>query len=125
MIGVSYYPFYSSSAHLSSLQSSLQQLSKTFGKQLVVAETNWPVSCPSPADAFPSDTNSIPKSTSGQSTWIHDVANVVKGVGGGVGVFYWEPAWIGNANLGSSCADNLLVDSSGKVREGIAALGSM
>ena len=52
---------------------------------------------------------------------------------------YWEPGWIGNANLGSSCAvsldvncancghvthtrnmkDNLLVDSSGATRTSI------
>ncbi|KAK7716445.1 hypothetical protein SLS64_003599 [Diaporthe eres] len=125
MIGVSYYPFYNAQATLANLKNSLGQLASAYGKQIVVAETNWPASCPNPKYGFPADTASIPKSESGQSTWLKSVADVVRGVKGGVGVYYWEPAWIGNAGLGSSCADNLLVDGSGKARPGIAALGSM
>ncbi|OMP82154.1 Arabinogalactan endo-1,4-beta-galactosidase [Diplodia seriata] len=126
MMGVSYYPFYNEDAYLGSLKYSLQQLAAKYaGKQLVVAETNWPASCPSPAYTFPSDTDYIPKSAAGQATWIKDVGAIVKAVSGGVGLYYWEPAWIGNGALGSSCADNLLVDSSGKARAGIAAIGAL
>ncbi|KAG8169472.1 hypothetical protein KVR01_000217 [Diaporthe batatas] len=125
MIGVSYYPFYNAQATLANLKSSLNQLASAYGKQIVVAETNWPASCPNPQYAFPSDASSIPKSEAGQATWLKSVGDVVRAVKGGVGVYYWEPAWIGNAGLGSSCADNLLVDGSGKARSGIAALGSL
>ncbi|KKY13105.1 putative arabinogalactan endo-beta-galactosidase [Phaeomoniella chlamydospora] len=125
MIGVSYYPFYNDEATLASLQYSLKELASTYGKELVVAETNWPESCPDPAYSFPSDTTSIPFSAAGQSTWITEVANIVEATDGGVGLYYWEPAFLGNAALGSSCADNLLVDSNGKAREGIATLGSI
>ncbi|KAF3935001.1 hypothetical protein ABW20_dc0101452 [Dactylellina cionopaga] len=121
MIGVSYYPFYNSNAYLGSLKYSLQQLSSKYGKELVVAETNWPASCPSPQYAFPSDTNYIPKSVAGQRTWIQDVAKIVQGTSKGVGLYYWEPAWLGNEWLGSSCANNLLVDSNGKVRDSFLA----
>ncbi|KAK6594920.1 arabinogalactan endo-beta-galactosidase [Botrytis cinerea] len=103
MMGVSYYPFYSSAA------------------TLAIAETNWPFACPSPAYTFPSDTTSIPFSAAGQTTWIKDVAAVVAGVSGGVGLFYWEPAWINNAALGSSCSDAILFDSKGVARSSLSA----
>ncbi|KAF4632776.1 hypothetical protein G7Y89_g5341 [Cudoniella acicularis] len=127
MIGLSYYPFYSSSATLASLKTSLNNLASGYEKEIVIAETDWPVSCPSPAYAFPSDTSSIPKSVAGQTTWMKDVAAVVAGVGSslGVGLFYWEPGWVGNANLGSSCADNLMVDSSFVARSIIPTLWSL
>jgi len=91
----------------------------------VVAETDWPVSCPSPAYAFPSDTSSIPKSIAGQTTWVEDVASIVAGVSGGSGLFYWEPAWIQNAGLGSSCPDNLMVEQSGAVRASLGVFNSI
>ncbi|KAA8894839.1 glycoside hydrolase family 53 protein [Sphaerosporella brunnea] len=125
IMGVSYYPFYSSSATLSALKRSLSTLASSYGKPIVVAETDWPKSCPNPAYAFPSDTKSIPISAAGQTTWIQKVAAVVAGTKNGVGLFYWEPAWIDNASLGSSCADNLLVDYNGKALSGLAVFGSI
>ncbi|KUL84237.1 hypothetical protein ZTR_06924 [Talaromyces verruculosus] len=115
VMGVSYYPFYSSSATLASLKSTLAEMASTWGKGLIVAETNWPYACPNPAYSFPSDLKSIPFSAAGQTTFLKDVASVVAGTKNGLGMFYWEPAWIGNAALGSSCSDNLLVDSSTNV----------
>jgi arabinogalactan endo-1,4-beta-galactosidase len=120
IMGVSYYPFYNAQATLANLKSSLTNMASTWGKELVVAETDWPVSCPSPTSAFPSDAAAIPKSVSGQTTWVKDVASLVEGVKGGSGLFYWEPAWIQNGGLGSSCPDNLMVEQSGAVR---ASLG--
>ncbi|TEY40662.1 hypothetical protein BOTCAL_0429g00070 [Botryotinia calthae] len=125
MMGVSYYPFYSSAATLASLKTSLTNMASTWGKQIVVAETNWPFACPSPAYTFPSDTTSIPFSAAGQTTWIKDVAAVVAGVSGGVGLFYWEPAWINNAALGSSCSDAILFDSKGVARSSLSAFASI
>lgn len=125
LIGLSYYPFYSSSATLASLKTSLTNLASTYSKPLIIAETDWPVSCPSPAYAFPSDASSIPFSAAGQTTWVKDVAAVVAGVSGGQGLFYWEPGWVGNANLGSSCADDLMVDSSGVARSSLAVFGAI
>ena len=123
-MGVSYYPFYNSAATLASLKSSLANMASRYGKQIVVAETDWPASCPS-APAFPSDAKSIPFSAAGQTTWMKDVAAIVAGTNGGVGLFYWEPAWIGNAGLGSSCADNLMVDGSGTVRSSLSVFGQI
>ncbi|KAF2171786.1 glycoside hydrolase family 53 protein [Zasmidium cellare ATCC 36951] len=104
---VSYYPFYNSAATLASLSSSLTSLASKYSKDIMVVETNWPVECPNPSYAFPDNTTDIPFSAEGQATWLRDVAEVVEGAGG-TGVFYWEPAWLSNAGLGSSCEDNLL-----------------
>jgi arabinogalactan endo-1,4-beta-galactosidase len=125
IMGVSYYPFYNSEATLSSLKSSLTDMASTWGKEIVVAETDWPVSCPDAAYAFPSDTSSIPFSAAGQTTWVEDVAAIVAGVSGGSGLFYWEPAWINNADLGSSCADNLMFSQTGVARSSLAVFASI
>jgi len=125
VMGVSYYPFYNSLATLASLKTSLANLASGWGKEIMVVETDWPVSCPSPAYAFPSDASSIPKSAAGQTTWVEDVASIVAGTSKGVGLFYWEPAWIGNANLGSSCADCLMFDSTGTARSSLAVFGDI
>lgn len=41
IMGVSYYPFYNQLATLGNLKSSLTNMANKWGKQLVVAETNW------------------------------------------------------------------------------------
>ena len=125
IMGVSYYPFYNSAATLASLKSSLTNMASTWGKGIVVAETDWPTSCPSPKYAFPSDASSIPFSAAGQTTWIKDVASIVAGVKNGLGLFYWEPAWIHNANLGSSCANNCMFSSSGQALSSMSVFSSI
>ncbi|KAI1083064.1 glycoside hydrolase family 53 protein [Whalleya microplaca] len=108
MMGVSYYPFYNAGATLSSLKTSLTNMANTWGKEIVVAETNWPTSCTSPQFAFPSDLKSIPFSAEGQTTFLQEVAAIVAGVKNGNGLFYWEPAWMDNQGLGSSCESNTM-----------------
>lgn len=89
-----------------------------------MVETDWPSSCPNPAHPFPSDTTSIPFSPAGQTEWIEDVANAVN-TAAGTGLFYWEPAWIDNPDLGSSCDYNLLVQTNGKAMSSLAAFNSI
>lgn len=125
VVGVSYYPFYDSSATLSALKNSLKNIASKWAKDIMVAETNWPVSCPQPKEPFPSDVKSIPFSAAGQKTFIEDVAAVVEGVSGGSGLFYWEPAWIGNAGLGSSCDDNLMFAYDGTVSSSLSVFKSI
>lgn len=126
IIGLSYYPFYNSAATLASLKTSLSNIASTFGKQIIVAETDWPVSCPSPKYTFPNDC-SMAKSVDGQTTWVKTVAAAVAATSSslGVGLFYWEPGWVGNAGLGSSCADNLMVETSGNARSSLAVFGAI
>ncbi|KAM0716568.1 hypothetical protein Q7P37_008013 [Cladosporium fusiforme] len=113
--GVSYYPFYNEEATLAKLKASLTGLKEKYGKEVMVVETNWPTSCPNPRYTFPSDTRDIPFSAAGQSTWIKNVA-----AAGGSGLFYWEPAWVDNAALGSSCETNTLFEYGGKALSSLA-----
>ncbi|KAL4881450.1 family 53 glycosyl hydrolase [Aspergillus karnatakaensis] len=125
IIGVSYYPFYNADATLSSLENSLSNIRSTYGKDVIVVEANWPFSCPDPEYDFPSDIAGIPFSVEGQKTFVKDVAGVVE-ASGGLGVYYWEPGWVHNAGLGSSCYDNLLVDwETETVRESVTVFGEI
>ncbi|KJX97300.1 arabinogalactan endo-1,4-beta-galactosidase A like protein [Zymoseptoria brevis] len=117
---VSYYPMYGSGATLASLKSSLNQMSSKYGKDVMVVETNWPVSCPNPNSAFPSDLSSIPFSAAGQATFLKDVAGVA-----GSGLMYWEPAWLKNAGLGTSCDDNLMFDQTGTARSSLSVFSGL
>ncbi|KAF7343488.1 Arabinogalactan endo-beta-1,4-galactanase [Mycena venus] len=116
--GFSFYPFYGTGATLSALQSSLQAMVTKYGKNVMVVETDWPATCSGVALSEPS----IAISAAGQQQWVLDIKNVLAGLSGshGIGIIYWEPGWVGNAGLGSSCADALLVDSSGNTRTSIA-----
>ncbi|KAF2260947.1 glycosyl hydrolase 53 [Lojkania enalia] len=113
--GVSYYPFYNSAATLSALGSSLSNMVRKYGKEVQVVETNWPTYCPNPRYQFPADVRQYPFSVDGQIQWMKAVAEKISGVGSlGTGIFYWEPAWIDNAGLGSSCGWNLMVTDQGQ-----------
>ncbi|CAG8978312.1 hypothetical protein HYALB_00005898 [Hymenoscyphus albidus] len=127
MIGLSYYPFYNANAQLANIKSSMVNIANTFKKQVVIAETNWPVSCSNPLYPFPSDTSSIAKSVDGQTSWMKTVAAAVAAVPSslGAGIFYWEPGWVGNGGLGSSCADNLMVENNGNARSSFSVFGSI
>jgi len=122
--GVSYYPFYNSAATLASLRSSLANMKAAYGKETMVVETDWPSSCSNPKYAFPGDAKRIPLSPEGQTAWMKEVASACAGAGCS-GLFYWEPAWIDNAGLGSSCEWNLLVEKSGKVMSSMAVFASI
>ncbi|TEA13024.1 Arabinogalactan endo-beta-1,4-galactanase [Colletotrichum sidae] len=108
MMGVSYYPFYGNGATLSALKASLNNMASKWNKEIAVAETNWPTACASPKFEFPSDLKDIPFSAAGQSAFLKRVADIVAGVKNGKGLFYWEPAWVNNQALGSSCSSNTL-----------------
>lgn len=120
MMGVSFYPFYSASAGLDALRTSLTNMVSNWGKEVAVVETNWPTSCPNPRYSFPPDVRSIPFSVAGQVAYVTQVANVVSSVNKGVGLFYWEPAWVHNAGLGSSCADNTMFAYSGQAHASLS-----
>ncbi|KAH6675341.1 arabinogalactan endo-1,4-beta-galactosidase [Plectosphaerella plurivora] len=125
MFGVSYYPFYGESATLSSLRNTLGLMASRWGKEIVVAETNWPTSCPSPRFPFPADLRDIPFSAAGQSEFIRRVAGVVSGISRGVGLYYWEPAWMNNQALGSSCDSNTLFSWPGNALSSMSVFGQI
>lgn len=102
IIGVSFYPFYDTRATLAALKSSLTALTGVIQKPIIVAETDWPVTC----SGVTLSEKGVAVSTAGQVTWIQDIKNVLTSLpnGLGQGILYWEPGWVGNAALGSGCS---------------------
>ncbi len=94
----SYYPFWHGS--LSNLTTVLDQVATTYDKQVMVAETSWNYTLEDgdghentirPATV----STKYPSSVQGQATAVRDVMQAVSDVGpAGIGVFYWEPAWL-------------------------------
>ncbi|KAF7318717.1 Arabinogalactan endo-beta-1,4-galactanase [Mycena chlorophos] len=121
IMGFSFYPFYGTSATYTALQSNLQAMVNKFGKDVMVMETDWPEACSGVALS-----ENIAVGTSGQEQWVSGIRSALQAISGGhgIGISYWEPGWIGNAGLGSSCSDNLLVDSTGATRASISLLSA-
>jgi arabinogalactan endo-1,4-beta-galactosidase len=95
----SYYPFWHGT--LSNLTSVLKNVATTYGKKVMVAETSYTYTAEDGdghANTAPKDsgqTLNYPVTVQGQATAIRDVIEAVANVGdAGLGVFYWEPAWI-------------------------------
>lgn len=95
----SYYPFWHGS--LSNLTSVLKNVANTYDKKVMVAETSYAFT----AEDGDGHGNTAPKSSSqtldypitvqGQAHAVRDVIEAVANVGeAGIGVFYWESAWI-------------------------------
>jgi arabinogalactan endo-1,4-beta-galactosidase len=94
----SYYPFWHGST--ANLTAVLGRVADTYGKKVMVAETSW-ASTLDDADGhgnvvdLPSEATQYPVSVQGQATAVRDVIQAVVDVGAaGIGVFYWEPAWL-------------------------------
>ncbi|MED4647315.1 arabinogalactan endo-beta-1,4-galactanase [Bacillus inaquosorum] len=94
----SYYPFWHGT--LQNLTSVLNAVADTYGKKVMVAETSYTYT----AEDGDGHENTAPKtgltlpysiSVQGQADAIRDVMEAVANTGtAGLGVFYWEPAWI-------------------------------
>jgi len=113
--GVSFYPFYDPQATFANLNLSLTSMANKYKKEIIVSETDWPDACPNgPVLSEPS----IPVNAAGQLEWVHDVIDIVQQVPMGLatGIFYWEPAWLGNANLGSKCSDAILFNTTSRTK---------
>ena len=94
----SYYPFWHGS--LTNLTAVLRQVADTHGKKVMVAETSW-VHTLDDGDGhgnvidLPAEATAYPVSVQGQATAVRDVIEAVVDVGeAGIGVYYWEPAWL-------------------------------
>ena len=94
----SYYPYWHGT--LENLQAQLSAVTEKYGKEVMVAETQWAYTT---ADGDGS-ANTIgeelkyekpyPFTVQGQSRELRDVAAAVAALDKGIGVFYWEAGWI-------------------------------
>lgn len=94
----SYYPFWHGS--LADLTAALRDVADTHGKKVMVAETSWAHTLED-GDGhgnvidLPEEATAYPVSVQGQATAVRDVIDAVVDVGeAGIGVYYWEPAWL-------------------------------
>jgi arabinogalactan endo-1,4-beta-galactosidase len=94
----SYYPFWHGS--LDNLTTVLSDVAETYGKQVMVAETSWNYTFDDGdghQNVITADSgfDQYPVSVQGQATATRDVIAAVADVGAaGIGVYYWEPAWL-------------------------------
>ncbi|KAN0092978.1 glycoside hydrolase family 53 protein [Tylopilus felleus] len=128
LMAVSWYPYYGTQATFSTLNATLNFLVSTYNKDVMVAETGWPVVCNT--EAVPLSEPSIPVGVQGQITWIEDVVAVLNSVNHihgnkALGIVYWEPGWTTNSALGSLCADVLLVTSDGVAMQSMTMFSNM
>lgn len=94
----SYYPYWHGT--LDNLTAVLSQVATTYDKKVMVAETSWARTLED-GDGYPNvigasgTTSQYPVSVQGQAWELRDVIAAVAAVGAaGVGVYYWEPAWL-------------------------------
>ncbi len=113
----SYYPFWHGT--LTNLTSVLSQVATTYGKDVLVAETSW-ASTLVDGDGHgnvidqPSEATQYPVSVQGQATALRDVMQAVVNVGdAGLGVYYWEPAWLPVGPADEFAANSLLWERDG------------
>ncbi|MGM9669282.1 MAG: glycosyl hydrolase 53 family protein [Faecousia sp.] len=106
----SWYPYWHGT--LNNLTTVLKQVADTYGKKVIVAETSWAYTLEdgdghaNTVRSGSNDSGSYPFSAQGQALLLSDVAQAVKNVGeAGVGMFYWESAWIPVRNVSQLTGD--------------------
>lgn len=100
VFATSYYPYWHGTRE--NLTSVLKYIANTYGKKVMVAETSWARTMED-GDGQPNvvrpgnndDTSQYPATPQGQANEVRDVIEAVANVGEkGIGVMYWEPAWL-------------------------------
>ncbi|MEI8095560.1 MAG: glycosyl hydrolase 53 family protein [Spirochaetales bacterium] len=106
VIGLSFYPYWH--GKMSDLESNMNDLASRYKKDLVVAESAYAYTLED-GDGFPNafgpgtdKLGGYRATVQGQASEIADLIGIVAGIsdGKGIGVFYWEPAWIPAAGAG-------------------------
>lgn len=103
IIGLSYYNFYHGS--MSNFQSNMNDLATRYGKPIVVSETSYGFTSQpyaNTAHILTSPSGGYSLTPQGQANKLRDVINITANTPEqlGIGVFYWEPAWLPVAGAG-------------------------
>jgi arabinogalactan endo-1,4-beta-galactosidase len=102
VLATSYYPSWHGT--FANLKSQLETVKNTYGKEVMVAETSYAYTLEDTdghentilegsKNAVMECETQYPFSAQGQASFLRDLINTVNEAGG-LGVFYWEPAWI-------------------------------
>jgi arabinogalactan endo-1,4-beta-galactosidase len=115
IIGLSYYPIWHGKS-LTDLKIKIQELSKTYKKDVLIAETSYPFTL-----GWNDWTNNIvgqegqlilpdyPATKDGQKKFIHDIKNIIQTTENGIGFCYWGAeliAWKGSQSTSASPWEN-------------------
>jgi arabinogalactan endo-1,4-beta-galactosidase len=97
LIGISYYRKWSSE-DLAGLEATLRRLDAAYAAEVIVVETSYPFTTDSadPAHNLLGEDTLLPEypaTEEGQLRYMTDITQLVIDAGG-VGVVYWEPAWV-------------------------------
>lgn len=99
VFATSYYPYWHGT--IDNLKSVLGAIAETYNKEVMVAETSWATTLEdgdgheNTVRVGSNDTSQPYDFTlSGQATELRTVAQAISQTSGGIGMFYWEPAWI-------------------------------
>ena len=148
VIGMSYYPHWNGSLQL--LSDNMNDISSRYGKEVLVAETSI---------GYTTDTlgckgivfteeqekaTGYPATVEGQEAFLRELYHTVRNVQNkkGIGVFYWEPAWLAipdctwasesgrlymndQAEAGNAMANQALFDASGNANSALLKLKTM
>lgn len=148
VIGMSYYPFWNGSVE--QLISNMNDISRRFGKDVMVVETSIgfttnPLGCSGMVYSKELENNTpYPGTKAGQEAFLRALIRAVRNTDDhrGVGVIYWEPAWLpfpdcawakpigcqymnDKAELGNSWANQALFDERGNANPALMNLKSM
>lgn len=128
IIGISYYPIWHTTVTLPNLSNSISSFKAKYGKDVMVVETAYPWTTEgddSYNNIFGSQIHltGYPFSKQGQEDLLTMITQEVID-GGGIGVIYWEPAWITSQmkdlwGTGSSWENCTFFDFDGNVIQGI------
>jgi arabinogalactan endo-1,4-beta-galactosidase len=132
VIGLSYYPYYH--GPMARVRANLADLARRYRKPLLIVEVAWGYTLDN-ADATPNIFNAelaakggYPASVEGQAAAVRDIVDVVAAVPGGLGVFYWEPAWIPvpgagwRTGAGANWENQAMFDFNGRALPSLKAL---
>lgn len=148
VIGMSYYPHWNGS--ISQLIDNMNDISSRYNKDVMVAETSIGYTLSNlgcNGAVYGSDeekATGYSATQKGQSKFLKDLIEAVRGVKGnhGLGVFYWEPAWLpipdctwgskvgchymhDEVEAGNAMANQALFDASGNANEALINLPEM
>ena len=128
IIGFSYYPIWHDSIKINTLGSVVSGFKKRYNKDIVMLEVAYPWTSASNDNynnifGAEHEIAGYPLTKAGQKALLHDITQQVID-GGGIGVIYWEPAWITSEmkdlwGTGSSWENCTFFDFDGNVHEGI------
>ncbi len=141
VIGLSYYPFFHGA--ISAMRANVDSLATTFGKPIVIAETQYPWTLANGNSPLGDSTGDFvwetsqlspgyPASPGGQLSFVTDELSILAQVPGGLGagLFYWAPDWIPGVpwepgtGIGSPNVNLTLFDFEGAALPSIGIFGN-